>query len=137
MVKPENEITVTAAEVSDYCRITGLVVPALREVVERKVTVTAARKAGIEVSMGELQKAADYFRFARGFNKARDTGDWLESNAISIEALEEHLETNLLISKFRDYLVEEASRSKTLALPGGAESSDDRIYQDWLAEQFQ
>ena len=136
MHEPDNEITVSAAEVSDYARVTGLVVPALREVVERKVTVTAARKAGIEVSMGELQKAADYFRFAKGFNKAEDTKDWLKSNAISIEALEEHLETNLLISKFRDYLLEEASRSKSLALPGGEESSDDKIYRDWLEKQL-
>ncbi len=136
LLEKVSEIGVTAAEVSAYARITGRIVPALREVLQRKVTVEAARKAGITVSTGELQKAADYFRLAHGFNKARDTEDWLKSKAISIEALEEHLEANLLISKFSGYLIDEANHGESLELPGGEKSPDDKIYWDWLEEQF-
>ena len=136
MLETENEITVTAVDVSHYTRITGRVVPALCEVLQRKVTVKAAREAGIDVSVAELQKAADCFRFAYGFHKATDTKNWLRSNAIPIEALEEHLETNLLIGKFRDYLVEKARRRESSELPVGDDSASDKIYRDWLEKQF-
>ena len=136
LLEKDNQIEVTAAEVSAYARITGRIVPALRDVLQRKVTAQAAGKAGITVSTAELQKAADYFRLAHGFNKARDTEDWLKSKAISIEALEEHLETNLLISKFKNYLVEEASPGKCSELPVGDESAKDKIYRDWVEARF-
>ena len=102
-----NEIEIAVAEVVDYLRMTGQFSPALREVVQRKITAEAAKKARMKVSNGELQKAADTFRVANGLNKASDTDAWLKSNGVSLEAFEEFLEANLLINKFKDALGKE------------------------------
>jgi len=129
-----NEIEIAVAEVVDYLRMTGQFSPALREVVQRKITAEAAKKARIKVSNGELQKAADTFRIANGLNKASDTDRWLKSNGVSLEAFEDFLETNLLINKFKDALERKTAKSKYLASQGVKESVKEMIYQDWLAK---
>ena len=129
-----NEIEIAVVEVVDYLRMTGQFSPALREVVYRKITAEAAKKAGMRISTVELQKAADIFRAANGLNKARDTDTWLKSSGISVEAFEEFLETNLLINKFKDTLEKKAAKGKYLASPGIKESVKEMVYQDWLAK---
>jgi len=128
-----NEIEIAVAEVVDHLRMTGQFSPALREVIQRKITAEAAKKVRIKVSNGELQRAADTFRVANGLNKASDTDRWLKSNGVSLEAFEEFLETNLLINKFKDALEKKTAKSKYLASPGIKESVKEMIYQDWLA----
>ncbi len=130
----KNEIEIAVAEVVDYLRITGRFAPALREVVQRKITAEAAKKSKIKVSNGELQKAADTFRVANGLTKASDTERWLKSNGITLEAFEEFLETNLLINKFKDALEKKTAKGKYLASQGIKESVKEMIYQDWLAK---
>jgi hypothetical protein len=130
----KNEIEIAVAEVVDYLRMTGQFSPALREVVQRKITAEAAKKSKIKVSNGELQRAADAFRVANGLNKASDTDRWLKSNGISLEAFEEFLETNLLVNKFKDALEKKTAKGKYLASPGVKESVKEMIYQDWLAK---
>jgi hypothetical protein len=136
MARKGKDIEVSVAEVVDYLRVTGQFTPALREVVERKITAEAAAKSGIKVTTAELQKAADAFRVLNDLNKARDTERWLRSTGISIEALEAYLESNILISKFKDKLEKKAGKAKYLALPVIKESIRERIYQDWLAAQL-
>jgi hypothetical protein len=126
------DIEVTVAEVVDYLRVTEQFIPAVREVVERKITAQAARKSGITVSAGELQRAADAFRTVKDLGKASDTQRWLNSAGISVEALEEFLETNILISKFKDRLEKKANRAKCCAHPSIQETIREMAYQDWL-----
>ena len=136
MAKKGNEIEVTVAEVVDQLRITGQFAPALREVVERKVTAEAARKSGIKITTAELQKAADAFRVVNDLSKASDTARWLRSTGLSVEALENYLEINILISKFKDTLEKKTSKTKYLSTAGIKESIRDMIYQEWLNSQL-
>jgi len=136
MAKKGNEIEVTVAEVVDYLRITGQFAPALREVVERKVTAEAARKSAIKITTAELQKAADAFRVVNDLSKASDTARWLRSTGLSVEALENYLEINILISKFKDTLEKKTSKTKYLSTAGIKESIRDMIYQEWLNSQL-
>jgi len=136
MAKKGNEIEVTVAEVVDYLRITGQFAPALREVVERKVTAEAARKSGIKITTAELQKAADAFRVVNDLSKASDTAHWLRSTGLSVETLENYLEINILISKFKDSLEKKTSKTKYLSMAGIKESIRDMIYQEWLNSQL-
>jgi hypothetical protein len=129
-----NEIEIAVAEVVDYLRMTGQFSPALQEVVQRKITAEAAKRARIKVSNGELQKAADTFRIANGLNRASDTDRWLKSNGLTLEAFEEFLETNLLINKFKDTLGKKTAKGKYLTSTGIKESVMEMIYQDWLAK---
>ena len=134
MAKSSPEIEVAVAEVVDYLRITGGFAPALREVVQRKVTTDAAKKAGIKVTKAQLQKAADAWRLANGLNKASDTESWLAANGITLEALEEYLETNLLMSRLKDQLEKKTAKKKFLASEGIKESVRQMIYEEWLAK---
>jgi len=136
MARKGKEIEVSVAEVVDFLRVTGQFTPAIREVVERKITVEAAIKSGMKVTTAELQKAADAFRVLNDLSKAKDTERWLRSSGISIETLEAYLESNILISKFKEKLEKKAGKAKYLALAGIRESIRDRIYQDWLATQL-
>ena len=134
MAKITPEIEVAVAEVVDYLRITGGFAPALREVVQRKVTVDAAQKAGIKVTKAQLQKAADAWRLANGLNKADDTEAWLAANGVTVDALEDYLETNLMMSKFKDQLEKKTAKKKYLSSEGIQESVRQMIYADWLAK---
>jgi hypothetical protein len=136
MAKKKKEIEVTVAEVVDYLRIKGRFAPALREVVERKITAEAARKKGIKLTRNQLQKASEGFRIVNGLHKASDTERWLKANGLTIEALEEFLETNLLLSKFKDQLSESTGKNKYLASPRMKESMRDLIYQGWMEKQL-
>lgn len=136
MAKKKSEIEVSVAEVVDYLRVTGQFAPSLREVVVRKITVEAAKKRGIKVSTAELQNAADAFRAVNDLSKASDTSRWLKSNGISLEVLEEYLETNILMSKFKDALEKKASKARYVSAPGIKASIREMIYQDWLSSQL-
>ena len=109
--KAQEEIEVDVAEILDYMKVTGLFASVLRDVVERKVAVNAAKQAGSRVTTRQLQKAADTFRMANGLAKASDTHAWLESRGLSVETLEEYLKTNLLISSLKAKLDRNASKT--------------------------
>ena len=136
MAVKKNEIEVAVAEVVEYLRITGQFSAARREVVARKVTAEAARKKGMKVTKGQLQKAADAFRIANGLNKASDTDRWLKSNGIAVEAFEDYLETNLLLSKFKDALNKKTGKGKYLNTVEIKDSVKEMIYRDWLIKEL-
>jgi hypothetical protein len=128
------DIEVEVAEVVDFMRLTGKFAPALQQVVTRKITVQAAKEAGIKVSTNELQKAADNFRLVNGLAKASDTESWLNESGVSLEFLENFLETNLYINKFKAHLEKKAPKNKYLSSPQIQESISEMIYQDWLSK---
>lgn len=128
------EIEVDVTEVVDFMRLTGTFAPALREVVTRKITAQAAKDAGIKVTTGELQKAADNFRLVNGLAKARDTEGWLNENGITLEFLEDYLETNLVINKFKTHLGKKAPKNKYMSSPQIQDAIAEMTYQEWLSK---
>ena len=130
------EIEITVAEVVDYLRITGQFAPALREVVERKVAAQEAKKKKLKITDSELQKAADAFRSVNDLAKVSDTNRWMKSNGITLEAFEEYLETNVLISKLKDALNNKTAVKKYQSSSAIKESIREMIYADWLEKQL-
>ncbi|MCC7571505.1 hypothetical protein KO465_09350, partial [Candidatus Micrarchaeota archaeon] len=96
-----DELEVGVQEVMDYTRFTGAFAQNLREVVRRKMTVQAAREKGLEVTDEELQKAADVFRTVNNLTTAEQTTNWLQGRGLDLDTLENYLEANLLIYKFK------------------------------------
>jgi hypothetical protein len=133
MANKKQEVELAVAEVVDYLRITGQFAPALKAVVERKVTADAARKSGIKISTKQLQSAADTFRAMNGLAKASDTEKWLRQNGLTVEALEDYLETNILLNGFKSKLEKKAGAAKYMKAPIIKESVRELIYKDWLA----
>ena len=134
MAKKRAEIEVSVAEVVDFLRITGAFAPVLQEVVARKITAQAARKSGLKVTASELQRTTNVFRITRDLSKARDTKAWLRANGISVEALEDYIGTNVLLTKFKDRLEKKTAKKKYLAAAQVKASVREMIYQDWLRQ---
>jgi parvulin-like peptidyl-prolyl isomerase len=67
--------------------------------VERLVVVEAARRAGLSVTVPELQQAFDTFRRVRGLLKAADTTRWMESHHLTLEDMQEDARVELLREK--------------------------------------
>ena len=131
--KGTKDLEISVAEVVDYLKIRGEFSPALAAVVRRKVAAEGARAAGLRATTAELQKAADAFRVVNDLHKAADTAQWLAANGLTLEALEDYLETNILISKLKDKLAKSAPKKIT----GSAvvqECVRDAAYQQWLTE---
>ena len=135
MAKKQKDLEVNVSEVLDYLRITGKFAPALREVIERKIVVERAKEKGLRVTPQQLQKAADAFRVTKGLNKAKDTEKWLKSLGITADTLEEFLETNLLINKFKDHLEKKTAKTKYLSKPVVKNSIRNMIYRDWMSKE--
>lgn len=132
-----DEIEVSVAEVVNMMRINNQFDAGLRAAILRRVTAEAARKSGITVSDEELQDAADIFRIDRGLHKSGDMKEWLFSKGISLDDLEQFLETSLLVAKFKDALERKADRAKYLDSPEVRTAVKEMIWQDWLREQFE
>lgn len=126
------ELEVAVAEVVDLMRINGTFAPALHEVVTRKMTAQAATSAGIKVSTREMQKTADAFRQVHDLVKASSMKAWLKCNGISLDAFEEYIRTNILLSKFKDKLEKSAPKTKYASEPDIQNAIRRKIYQAWL-----
>ena len=129
-----DELEVGVQEVMDYTRFTGAFAQNLREVVRRKMTVQAAREKGLEVTDEELQKAADVFRTVNNLTTAEQTTNWLQGRGLDLDTLENYLEANLLIYKFKEALFQESDQQKLLSLPAVQESLREMAYQEWLSK---
>jgi hypothetical protein len=136
MAIKKQEIELAVSEVVDYLKITGKFAPALRDMVERKVASEAARKNGIKVSTKQLQSAADTFRALNGLVKASDTEKWLKQNGLTVESLEDYLETNLFIDGLKNQLEKKATAARYMKAPIIKESIREMIYKDWLANEL-
>jgi hypothetical protein len=132
----KKELEVNVSEVLDYMRIQGTFETALADVVRRKVTVAAAKKAGLKVTDKELQKGVDVYRIALGLHKAQDVKDLLASRGVSQEALEDFVETNLLIHAFKDQLEKKAEKNKYVGSPEVKAALRNVIYHQWVAQEM-
>ena len=130
-------IDVSVAEVVTLMRINNQFDAALRDTILRKMTAQAARESGIEISDEELQGAADIFRISKGLHKSGDTAEWLVSKGLSVDDLEEFLETSLLVAKFKEALEQKADKPKFLTSPVIRSTVKEMIYQDWLRDQLE
>jgi len=128
------EVQVGVAEVVDYSKVTGGFSQALKEVIKRKITVEEAKKRGIEISDEELQQAADIFRNVNKLNTVEETETWLSEKGLTLEVLENYLETNLIIFKFKEELEKEADKEKYYTSPIVKDSIRRLAYQEWLGQ---
>lgn len=132
----QKELEISVSEVVDYLKLTDGFAPALREVVKRKITAQAAQENGIAVPDEELQRAADAFRIVNGLSKASDTENWLKSIGVTMDTFEKYLETNLLMSKYKDTLEAKADKEKYILTEPVQETIREMAYQEWIQEQL-
>jgi parvulin-like peptidyl-prolyl isomerase len=60
----------------------------IEQLVRDKVTVRAAKKAGVDVSADDIQTRADQFRRIRGLHRAADMNNYLDALNVSLDEFE-------------------------------------------------
>lgn len=73
----------------------------VRESVDDLLIRDYARKKGITVSDQELQVAADEYRYMRNLESVEDLNRWLAKNNVTVEALQDGIESMLLRNKVK------------------------------------
>jgi len=96
---------ISDGDVLKRLKITGLFNEALGSLVRDRAAQQAAATAGVSVSDDELQAAFDDFRCSLDLHKAADTTGWIEAQGLSVEDVEDYLETGLLRQKLAEKLV--------------------------------
>lgn len=90
----------------------GRLLPMLTEAFAENTCLCAARDVGLAVSDSELQRAANDFRHRRGLTSADQTREWLVRQQLSVLDLEETMERELLIEKFKDHLAAQGAAAR-------------------------
>jgi parvulin-like peptidyl-prolyl isomerase len=101
-MKPLVKIDGQAIDVADFLRIlklSGQFQPLIDQLVRDRLTVQAAKKAGIRVSDEEVQERADQYRRARRLHRAADTNKHLDAMGITSEEFEAFISDSLYQDK--------------------------------------
>ena len=86
----------------DFVRIlklTGRCESLMTEIVRDRLTVHAAKKAGIPVSPEEIQERADQFRRVLGLHRAADMNNYLDAQHVSLDEFEDFIVDGLYHEK--------------------------------------
>lgn len=87
-----------AIDVADFIRtlkLSGQFDGLIEQLVRDRLTVQAAKKAGIRVTEQEVQERADQFRRARGLHRAADTNKYLDALHVSLDEFEAFISDSL------------------------------------------
>ncbi|HEY0845015.1 MAG TPA: peptidylprolyl isomerase [Noviherbaspirillum sp.] len=88
--------------VDDFVRIlklTGQFEGLIEQLVRDKLTVKAAKKAGVPLAPQEIQERADQFRRVQGLHRAADMNNYLNALGVSLDEFEEFITDSLYQEK--------------------------------------
>jgi len=97
-MNPLVKIDGQAIAVTDFLRtlrLSGQFDGLIEQLVRDRLTVQAAKKAGIRVSEQDIQERADQFRRARGLHRAADTNKYLDALRVSLDEFETFIANSL------------------------------------------
>jgi len=91
-------------------RFTGTFDSLLEDMIKDKLTVHAAKKAGITVTAEDLQERSDQLRRARGLHRAVDMNRYLDATRITLDDFEQFL-TEML---YHEKMLEQIGRDEAV-----------------------
>ncbi len=98
LLKIDDEV-ITTDDFVKLLRFTGALDGLLEDVVRDKLTVHAAKRAGITITTEELQERADEFRRVKGLHRAVDMNRYLDATKITLDDFEQYLSEMLYHEK--------------------------------------
>lgn len=101
IVKIDDEL-ITAEGFIKILKLNGRFDELIEEVLKDKLTIHAARRAGIEVTPEEIQERADQFRRIHGLHRAKDTNDYLDTVGVTLDDFEGFITDMLYHDKMMD-----------------------------------
>jgi parvulin-like peptidyl-prolyl isomerase len=100
----ENYLKLSTEDIIRYLKLSCQVPSILEAIATQRVIAETAEKLGLELTVEELQQAADSMRFANRLLKADDTWAWLDKHYLTIDDFEEIAKTNSLYVKLAEHL---------------------------------
>ena len=97
-------ISITREDIFHQVQLSCQIPEIIEKIIERKIIISAAEEAGIEITKEELQKASDQMRVLSKLRNAEDTWAWLEKYGLSLDDFEEIVYNNLLFRKLTHHL---------------------------------
>ncbi|MBH8555021.1 peptidylprolyl isomerase [Nostocaceae cyanobacterium CENA357] len=97
-------ITITNEDILQEIKLSCKTPEIVEQIVSRKVIISAAKEAGIEVETEELQKAADLFRLINKLTSAEETWAWLEKHSLSLDDFEAIVYSSVIFGKLSQHL---------------------------------
>jgi parvulin-like peptidyl-prolyl isomerase len=83
-----NDESISSEQFIKILKLTNEYPELMENLIRDKVTVHEAKKRGISVSTGDVQKAVDDYRRYAGLHRAKDTHEWLEDQGITLDDFE-------------------------------------------------
>ncbi|MBD2363940.1 peptidylprolyl isomerase [Anabaena minutissima FACHB-250] len=97
-------IQLSIADIIYHLKLSCQIPTILEAIATSRIITEAAVSAGIEISVEELQQAADSMRLTNQLFKAEDTWNWLNKYYLSLDDFEDMAKTNLLSAKLAGHL---------------------------------
>jgi parvulin-like peptidyl-prolyl isomerase len=97
-------ITITNEDLLHQVKLSCKVPETIEKIIERKIIISAAQEAGIELTKEELQQAANQMRAMSKLKDAQATWAWLEKYGLSLEDFEEIVSLTLVSGKLCKHL---------------------------------
>ena len=108
--------TFTSDDLVSWLKLSGRFSTIVEEMITEKLTATAAKRQGMEVSTPELQRAADNHRRAHGLQRVDAANDFLDAANVTLELYEAFIEDGVLAEKLQETLVDDAKVNEYFAL---------------------
>ena len=90
LVKIDDEV-ISCEDFIKLLKFSGTFDGLLEDLVKDKLTVHAAKKAGLEITTEELQERADQLRRVKGLHRAVDMNRYLDSTGLTLDDFEQFL----------------------------------------------
>ncbi len=90
LVKIDDEV-ISCEDFVKLLKFSGAFEGLLEDIVKDKLTVHAAKKAGLTITTEELQERADQLRRVKGLHRAVDMNRYLDSTGITLDEFEQYL----------------------------------------------
>jgi parvulin-like peptidyl-prolyl isomerase len=97
-------ITITQEDIFHQVKLSCKIPETIEKIIERKIIISAAQEAGIEVTKEELQQAANQMRVINQLKDAQATWEWLEKYGLSLDDFEEIVYITLISKKLINHL---------------------------------
>lgn len=111
-----NDEVITAEGFVKALKLSGRFDSLMEEIVREKLTVHAARKAGIEVEPEEIQERANQIRRVRGLHRSVDMNRWMDQLGITLDDLERFIVDMLYYEKMQQNIATDAEVADYYAL---------------------
>ena len=109
LVKIDDEV-ITTEDFVRLLRFTGAFDSLMEDIIKDKLTVHAAKKAGITITPEEIQERADQLRRVKGLHRAVDMNRYLDANKITLDDFEQYLSEML----YHEKMLEQIGREDTV-----------------------